>query len=166
MSFGCHWINSFMSIHIHSRIFWCSNWGYSTIQVGDPTYLPPWGNVTYYFHGINLWNNLPIPQHFLYSISAKDCTNVSFLWPSIVFLHQIHLGVELSRWHARMECCLTRTLTFVAQKLFLVFPRQVVSHGKRFSMAGRPLKTFMLPRNDQIKIAVMAAKTFNPDILY
>ena len=57
--FGCHWVNRYVCIGVHTRIFWCSNQGDSTIHVGGGlTYLLLWGNITNYLHETKIMEQL------------------------------------------------------------------------------------------------------------
>ena len=84
--FGCDWVNHFMNIPMHSRMLSCSNKEDSTVQLESLTYSCCWGNATNYLQGLKLRNNLPIPHHFLTSISPKRLDKSQLLLTPFVFL--------------------------------------------------------------------------------
>ena len=59
---------------MQSRMFWCSNWGDSSVQIGGLDYLPLWEKNIDSLHGRKLRNNLhssSFPLFHIWEISRK-----------------------------------------------------------------------------------------------
>ena len=108
--FECHWLNCFVCIHMQSRIFWCSNYGDFTIEIGDLTYLPFWKDVTNHLHIVKSWTNC-IPYFVLHPY-LKNIAQISrhYLWPNrlsftvlrMSTLEHLHPWAE---WQALKKAC-------------------------------------------------------------
>ena len=79
---------TFVCIHMHGKIFWCSYYGDPNVQIGGLTYLPLWENVTNYLHGIKLWNNLHFSIFKPLFLAKSTCFH-HFLYIYLMYTEEI-----------------------------------------------------------------------------